>query len=376
MIINVLILIFALITTSCAQNINTENHDSAADHLEDASTTETIFQPLTPGEVHINEGSFGEIVELNGISIPVDEIFKIQEAKMLIQDSLLIIRSRYLDDQIMVYTLPGFEFLHSFGRAGRGPEEFQFPQLIQSRSKDAFCYIYELTHNQLYTVDREFKITEVDFELPQSSDFRFSNKKMENINDSTFVFVESTSKGKDIFSLNTDGNSLHAEQIYHLSFKENIRSWAAYTGDFGINPSKNRMVYAYKYFRRLEFIDTESLESKTVIFDEPARIDLDLSDVLGPHNITYYWGLSAQNDHVYILYSGRTPLEVYNENRNSSGYIYVEQYDWNGNPVRKFKLDRWGYFCVDENENTLYLMSTIDEHPFYKFKLPDIEQLP
>jgi hypothetical protein len=372
----VLILIITLLSASCAQNISSEDHNSNAKSLEETFAEEPTFRPLTPGEVYINEGSFGEIIELKGISMPVEEIFRVSETQMLVQDSFLIVRNRYMDDQVMVYTLPGLQFLHSFGRAGKGPEEFQFPQLIQSRSKDVLCYIYELTQNKLYSVNREFHVNEMNFDLPKTSDSRFSSKEMENINDSTFVFVESTSKGKEIFSLNIDGSSSHTEQIYNLSFKENIRSWAAYKGDFGINPNKNRMVYAYKYFRQIEFIDTESLESTTVIFDDPARINLDLSDVLGPHNITHYWGLSAQKDYVYILYSGRTPVEVHNENLKSSGHIYVEQFDWNGNPIRKFKLDRWGYFCIDESENTLYLISTIDEHPFYKFKLPDIVQLP
>ena len=92
-------------------------------------------------------------------------------------------------------------------------------------------------------------------------------------------------------------------------------------------------------------------------------------EMLSPSNITHYWGISAQKRYVYFLYSGRTPVDVHNELQKSSGYIYVEQYDWNGNPIHKYKLDRWGYFCIDEDEETIYLASTTDEQPFYSYTL-------
>ncbi len=93
--------------------------------------------------------------------------------------------------------------------------------------------------------------------------------------------------------------------------------------------------------------------------------------MLGPDNVTHYWGMSAQEDYLHVLYSGRTPMEVGRELNNTPGYIYVEQFDWNGNPIRKFKLDHWGYFCVNEEENSIYLASTTDENPFFICKLPD-----
>lgn len=91
---------------------------------------------------------------------------------------------------------------------------------------------------------------------------------------------------------------------------------------------------------------------------------------LGPSSVTYYWGLSVQKDFVYLLYSGRTPIEVIEEKKSATYYIYVEQFDWNGNPIRKFKLDRWGYFYVDDKEENIYLASSDDEHPLYSFKIP------
>lgn len=88
--------------------------------------------------------------------------------------------------------------------------------------------------------------------------------------------------------------------------------------------------------------------------------------------MTYYWGMSAHKDYVYLLYSGRTPLVVHRELAKGDGSIFVEQFDWNGNPIRKFKLDHWGYFGVDENNGNIYQVSTTLEDPILCYQMPKI----
>lgn len=58
--------------------------------------------------------------------------------------------------------------------------------------------------------------------------------------------------------------------------------------------------------------------------------------------MTYYWGISATDDYFFLTYSGRTPLQVSRENGKGDGYIFVEQYDWGGNPVARYKLGPLG----------------------------------
>ncbi|MFP4065466.1 MAG: BF3164 family lipoprotein [Bacteroidales bacterium] len=366
-----LILILIALLNSCKHNKNSEGDTFTSDKFEYSHDSIIHLSPLKSGIEHVTNNSFGDIIELKGISVPVNEIFKVNETQMLVKDSLLIVRNRFMDDNFMVYSLPDFRFLHSFGRAGRGPEEFQNPNLIKSHNNDVLFYIFELIQNKMYSVNMDFEINQLMYSLPNFSGSMFSIKQIVHISDSTFIMVDSTPKGKEIFDLKLTDNDSYGSEIYNLSFIDNRKNWAVYTGEFGVNPKANRMVYAYKYFKRLKFIDTESKESKTVIFKEYENKLPDFSDILAPHNKTHYWGLSAQEKHVYLLYSGRTPIDVSNENRKSSGYIYVEQFDWNGNPIRKFKLDRWGYFCVNEDEDTIFLMSNVDEHPFYMYKLPE-----
>jgi hypothetical protein len=178
-------------------------------------------------------------------------------------------------------------------------------------------------------------------------------------------------KGKAMFRFVLKNDSMNMKLIKDLAFSDKYKNWAAYIGDFGASRKNKRLVYAYKYFKRLIFFDIENSTSKVVSFDVPVKTGKgNAVSMMSPSNITYYWGMSVNDKYVYVLYSGRSPLEVTKELRGSSGYIYVEQFDWNGNPVSKYKLDNWGYFCVDDNGSTIYLASTTDESPFISYRLP------
>jgi hypothetical protein len=96
----------------------------------------------------------------------------------------------------------------------------------------------------------------------------------------------------------------------------------------------------------------------------------DAVTMLGPDNITYYWKMSQTAENIYLSYSGRTPIQVGNDWKKDIDYIHIEEFDWNGHPKRKFKLDRWGYFCVDAKRNKLYLVPTNAEEPFVVYDLP------
>jgi hypothetical protein len=210
-------------------------------------------------------------------------------------------------------------------------------------------------------------------ELPvvlQKGERRFSDKQLYGFSSNDFVYVESVKKGKAMFHFVLENDSMNTTFLKNLAFSDKYKNWAAYIGDFGASRNNKRLVYAYKYFKRLIFFDIENKTAKVVSFDVPVKTGKgNAVSMMSPSNITYYWGMSVTDKYVYVLYSGRSPLEVTKELRESSGYIYVEQFDWNGNPISKYKLDNWGYFCVNEKGNTIYLASTTDEPPFISYKL-------
>ncbi len=365
-----MVLVGFLILISCSQTSNKKmNQENQPENAVDFVVADT-FPALQEGILNLSDEAFGDVIELKGVSHPVDQIFRVSETEMIAKDSLLIMKNMHNENVLMLFTLPDFRFLKSIGRYGKGPDEFQYPLLVNTNSDQILCYIYERINEKFYALDRNLEICRLPTELPDNSDKPFGDKQIYAIDSSELYYVESTKRGKAMFHLSYKNDSVSSVLIKDLSFSDEHKNWAAYIGDFGANPEKKRLVYAYKYFKRLVFVDYESMKSRTIIFEAPKVKNGSATSILAPENVTYYWGMSAQRNFLYVLYSGRTPVEVSKELKNSPGTIYVEQFDWNGNPVRKFRLDHWGYFCVNEQENTIYMTSTTVEQPFVSYKLP------
>lgn len=368
---SLLLIAFAFYLFSCHQSgkNKTEQQPDKLVLTVDTTQKETL-PPLAEGEFSLSEKDFGELVELKGTPHPVDQIFRLSECEMIALDSMMIVKNLGNSNMFMAFSLPDFKFIKSFGRNGNGPDEFIFPSLVKDESKEFLCFIYENTNDHIYGVNKKCEIIRLPFALKKGVK-QFNDKQPYGISSKEFLYVESINRGKALFHIVAQNDSAKTFQLKNLAFSDLHKNWASYIGNLGANGKDKRAVFAYKYFKRLMFYDLENNKPKTVFFDVPAKTKKgnDIS-MLGPDNVTHYWGMSAQQNYVYMLYSGRTPIDVSKELSKSPGYIYVEKYDWNGNPVAKYKLDHWGYFCVNEKENTIYLASTTEEQPFFSYQLP------
>jgi hypothetical protein len=326
-------------------------------------------KPLETGIFRLEEKVFGEIIELKGTSKPVKEIFRVEESEMLVKDDLLILKNRIDTDMFMLFKLPELKLIRSFGKMGQGPGEFTYPSLVSTEEKGRLFYMHEGTTRGIYYLDQENKISEIPFKLPN---FPLGDTPIHFFNDHELVYAAGVPKGKAIFYANHSGTQVAHKQVYDLSFSKKHRNWGAYMGCFAASKKKDRLVYVYKYFKRLVILNLAANTIRNVEFAGPGPKQGDLVSMMSPEHVTHYWKLSTGEKYLYLSYSGRTPLQVMQENKNSNGYIFIEQFDWNGNPIRKFKLDHWGYFCVDEKNNKLYMLSSTEDDPFIVYDLPKI----
>ncbi len=367
-----LILIVLLLVT-CKNVRNTNIGTTSESQLVD-DTTISVLPPLESGEIFFKSiNPFGKTIELSGKQITGDTaIFNINGMAMHAKDDYLVAKSRLRSGYFfMLFDRSTLKLLKTFGRSGQGPDEFIYPELVPTDDPALLAYAFETTNQKLYSIDRKGQIQTFPFDLSTVQTKRYSDKQLVNLDENTFIYVETTSLGKGIFKAERTNDSTYFRKIYNLALNPKRKNDFAYIGDFVVNHEKNRMVYAYKYFKILKFMDLDA-ETVRIInferdtFDETSPYKVDGLDA----NVTHYWGACAQPEYVYLLYSGRTPYEVTMENNKQNYYIFVEQYDWNGNPVRKFKLDQWGYFTVDESREELILASTNDDEPFFVYSLP------
>ena len=353
---------------SCSQKTS---ESSDEEHL-DIPVVEKKIPDLQPGEVfYKKENPFGEVVSLIGKQEVVDTvIFKTRESEMIVKNNTILVKNRG-ENVFMSFLLPDFELLSLSGTYGSGPDEFVSPNLVPTPDSSLIAYVFESSNQKLYQFDKNGKLSTSDFSFTQGRARFYSDKQVVNVGQNDFMYAETSDTGKSIFRTTQVGDSIDVREVFNLALNPKRKSWTNYIGDFAVNPKQNRMVYAYKYFKMIKFMDLEAETVRTINFereefDESTNYKVDGLD----QNVTHYWGVCAQDDYVYFLYSGRTPFDVGKESSRHIHYIYVEQYDWNGNPIACYKLDRWGYFTVDEKNKKIYLMSTNDDDPFFVYQIP------
>jgi hypothetical protein len=365
-----IILVAILFSSSCKNSTKTAKssaHDTLSVPATGTLTGGSVLPSLEAGDVKVTEDAFGPTINLTGEPLDIKENTNAEQ--LFIKDKYLITNNQRKDSIFMIFELPAMKCIAAFGAKGMGPGEFNYPRIIQTEEDSVLFYIYEYFNEKVYKVTLKHLKPEYYLTLPKNRSY--DDKQIIFTSSKTGYYASAGDKGKKVYYFNKD--SLPQQKIFNdLAIKGVKGSWSTLIGDFGMNVNEGRIAYAYKYFKRLKIVDIRSNIEKNLIF-EAKNLDKGLNDVqtLEPTNITHYWGMSAGKKYFWMLYSGRTPVSVYNDNQHKKKYIYVEKFDWNGNPVRRYKLNDWGYFCVDEKNQTLYLASTASVYTLLKYDISD-----
>jgi hypothetical protein len=362
--------LFIVVLVSCNSS-NQNKPVGLSDPLNKDSQEVREFPSLEPGVVNITETDFGETIELVGTPVTTDALFDPRELEMMVRGDMLIMKAHAKTGLIKFLKLPNLKVIKETGIKGQGPGELLFPMLIATSEPGLLCYLYDMQQEKVYQIDTAFALSETMFPLEKQENQLFGSKQFVETGSRHFYYVSNSITGKGIYRFWPDTpDSLKLVFDLEEGFKKNL-AWSALTGDYTGNREKNRLVYAYKYFHQIRFFDLLSGQKRTVKFEAIGNTDTESSDlraVLAPTSVTHYWGISAQPDHVYCIYSGRTPLEVGKEFKAGTDHIFIEQYDWNGHPVKRYRLDHWGYFCVDEACRTIYVAAVSADEPMFAYK--------
>lgn len=370
----IFIVISFLLLCACAkdkQKADTKGTEKNVQQIE----KKKAFPELQAGEFFLKgKNPFGETIALEGKNITGDTaVFRLSETELLVKDGYVIMKNLSYPP-FRVFQTKDLMQVAELGVRGNGPDEFNFPTLVPTTDQNLFCYIFENTTNKMYSLDKKWNISYVKepFQAKTySGGFNFSETQMVNLGKTDFIYVDNSKTGKSIYRIQKINDLIQSKEVFNLALNPKRKSPFNYIGAFAVNQKKNRMVYGYKYFKILKFMDLDGKSVRTINFERDTFDEGSVYKINGlDQNVTHYWKIAAGEQYVYLLYSGRTPFEVLKEKNRGNSYIYVEQYDWNGNPIKKYKLDQWGYFTVDEQSKKIYLSSTDFDDPFFVYQLP------
>ncbi len=362
----------AALTVSCGGRGSGKNQQDSSSaevaQAQVAAVPDTIA-PLVPGEVHLKNDAeaFGEELHLKGDTVLRDEIFKVGVSTMILKDSLMLVCCE--DDRpFRMYSLPDLELKGISGNRGRGPMEFISPDIWPYEGSGYIAMVNENFRDiqGLFKIRTDGVVEQIRHRIPSQYNASSYTRGFAAVDDDHIVFAHSSA----IYLYDGSDTAAAPGQTVRKLADVRLGKYSAGStmniGSLGVNFQYERAVWAFKYAKRVVFCDFDgnmrSVDFRSAEEGETEGVGMD-------SNVTHYWKLYAGHRYVWLLYSGRTPVDVVREQNKDIYYIYVEQFDWNGNPVRRYRLDNWGFISVDEDSGTLYFLSNVSEYPFFKYSL-------
>ena len=288
--------------------------------------------------------------------------------RIICNDSILIVFDYHSGKSYTIFDIKTGRCLGRFGDIGQGPNELIIgsPGYLENNKFTVFHamggYIRQYNTDSL--------LTNIDIPSDKLADFRIRNSFFTQIiplNDSLFlgvgaylqenIYIPSISSTLQFAIFNSNNMVINAN-ILTYNFNESLNFYHKALSNQGRlckSPKTNKFAYTLNYSSNIDFIEINDNKINEIKLyrkrnpqlipsgnGENSFIRPDLKNKIG------YIDVTCGEEFVYALHSDKLVTEEY-----SSNIIY--KFDWNGNPVKKYKLSRDVYFItVNENINKLY----------------------
>lgn len=315
------------------------------------------------------------------ISITHSEIFNDEEEigtprDIMVNDSLVIVVDKYTP--FIIYDRRTSEHLANKGEYGSGPLEFnRIEQLTSYKNK---LYTYDMMKSMLY---------EVFFLIEDTVCYSIRPIWEEQLYNTTTVLPNCDNKFLclGIYEDNQiklmDDKGCVMESLFEYPYRDenekklsNLNRFLAYQGCAVNSPNGTNFIHACSscnYITAFSMIDSK-LHKKEKINSYPTykienKEDLH-STPFSAHSPMGYMDVSATDEYIYLLYSGKSYAK--HNNDVFCGNI-VKIYNWDLEYICELHLDLSTYnICATEDNQLLYTVSLAPDYKVVKYEIPQL----
>lgn len=139
-----------------------------------------------------------------------------------------------------------------------------------------------------------------------------------------------------------------------------------------IDPSRRKIAMAMLHLAQLNILDIETGELKGIRIPNTLNFsDLESAKGVGDLSV-YYKSLDVDNEYIYALYVDKKYNEGIDFEYNKADVVHI--YDWEGNFVKRLKLDKSvEHIAIDPSNGYLYGADNEDAK-VYRFNLKNIDR--
>ncbi len=295
------------------------------------------------------------------------------DVSVFVNDGLLLYKNRR--EHLRVFNLSTLGVQADLGGWEDFDTPFMYPYFSPASADSLFCYIMD--EGQVFQANKDLQVAKTkqrifSFEYEFGGNLARMVKDFACWRDSSWLFAGKSGQGFSLFETVGQGKNTVTREFLPLSVEAGKKDWQACLGSLVVSSDGKKAVYAYNYYHTIRFIDLErktvhSIEQPGTPFDYATIDKADGLDL----NVRHYQQCYAGEKYVYFLHIGRKPTTFRRDNANRNTYVCIEQFDWEGNPVQRMWLDKFGaFFAVDEKAGKLYLVSLTNVgSPFYEYTI-------
>jgi len=276
-------------------------------------------------------------------------IEQMMPASVFFRDSLMVVTNAAGADRIQIYHRTKLNHLASYATIGKGPGEYLDVAPLMQKGSDAHSfYIYDYRLKKIFDVDLN-KI--LSGEVPVKREIKLVNKDLDwGLDSDSFyvdgntIFGENSNYGLDkkffSYDLIKEETKWIETDFYERTPTINLFLKSVKDGENPFNqgnyaksflayaPTNNKIIGAMSMFNRIDIMDFDFKIQKTLVYGEKVLTTPNLE------KMQFLKPLSLPNSFLVPYYGvGVEALMKINK-------FEIHQYDYQGNPLRKFIVDK------------------------------------
>ncbi len=290
----------------------------------------------------VDEKSFTETMLLKEKSIPVKALLNVDH--FLVKNELLIVRNDRTDSIFMGINISSGNCEKAWGHKGQGPEEYLLPRLV-NLSENNFDIIDFGRQNKIIVTLPNYDLKREP--IGQNTDYPMNIKAIGN---GRYIYDVIMPRQQDLKFWKIGEKP---KLIYTFSdLKSKYKNSSVYQGVITANGNNNRIAYIYQYLRRFDILDFNGKLINTIeITPNQKAVLKNDGQVDETNSLVYYMGAKSTDKFIYLYYVGHTGAELRD---NLSVVTYIEQYDWEGKPIKRYQINRF-IFDFDIKSDKLFI---------------------
>jgi len=298
-------------------------------------------------------------------------------------NKIVVLDLQCSENLFYVFDYPDFKLLGKFGKTGRGPSDFDFPQIIDLEKKENgeyFLWVNNVNRKQIQAINLDSALSgnenpQTKIVLKPSALPAFQIAFLDESKNKFIGRTDHMSQGIFFIYDNQKAEKMWVENYPNLfeSASENEKG-TIFHSTLCINTDSSRVLTALRMFPRLNLFNIQGVLLKSLIINKEANSSVSVTDgkKLLTHQSEYFCiDAISSKDKIYVNYLVQTTYQdITDHPEKIKSYVLV--FDWSLHLLNTFKLDRYveKFVQVKENEFVGYSVDKDGLKPLVKFALP------